>query len=161
MIVKTDKTRCSGCSACFAACPVGCITMRPDAEGFLYPVVDQEKCIGCGKCDRVCPVTEPSTAEAAPAPAWGANARDAALRERSSSGGVFTLLAKDVLESGGVVFGAALTEHCSKAEHIMAENAEQLSRLQGSKYVQSNLKDAFRQAKEKLENGYSVLFTVP
>ena len=159
MIVKTDKTRCSGCSACFAACPVGCITMRPDAEGFLYPVVDQEKCIGCGKCDRVCPVTEPSTAEAAPAAAWGANARDAALRERSSSGGVFTLLAKDVLESGGVVFGAALTEHCSKAEHIMAENAEQLSRLQGSKYVQSNLKDAFRQAKEKLENGYSVLFT--
>lgn len=159
MIVKTDKTRCSGCSACFAVCPVGCITMRPDAEGFLYPVVDQEKCIGCGNCDRVCPVTQPVSTETAPSAAWGANARDAALRARSSSGGVFTLLAKDVLESGGVVFGAALTEHCSKAEHIMAENAEQLSRLQGSKYVQSNLQDTFRQAKEKLENGRSVLFT--
>lgn len=159
MIVKTDKNKCSGCSACFAACPVGCITMQPDADGFLYPVVDEVKCIQCGKCERVCPVSNPVLTETEPVAAWGANAGDAALRARSSSGGMFSLLAQNVLEAGGVVFGAALTEHCSKAAHIMVENAAQLSLLQGSKYVQSDLNDTFRRAKEQLENGRSVLFT--
>ena len=159
MIAKIEKNKCSGCSACFAACPNGCITMMPDEEGFLYPVVDLEKCIDCGKCDRVCPVTHPAMTEAVPTLAWGANAKDTALRERSSSGGVFTLLAKDVLKSGGVVFGAAMTEHCSKTEHIIAENDEELSRLQGSKYVQSNMNNTFRKAKAQLESGKSVLFT--
>lgn len=159
MIAKTEKNRCSGCTACFAACPVSCITMLPDEEGFLYPVVDHEKCIGCGMCDCVCPVTKPVAMEIAPTAAWGANAKDTTLRESSSSGGVFTLLAKKVLESDGVVFGAALTEDCSKVEHIMVKNIEDLPRLQGSKYVQSDLNDAFWQAKENLESGRSVLFT--
>ncbi len=50
----TDRSRCSGCSACYAICPVGAIAMRPDEEGFFYPVVDAEKCNRCRKCISVC-----------------------------------------------------------------------------------------------------------
>ena len=78
------KELCCGCSACFAICPMssiesnilvkykflkssireesfkytGAITMLPDEEGFLYPVVDAEKCIRCYKCLSVCPYKE-------------------------------------------------------------------------------------------------------
>ena len=49
------KEECCGCSACFAACPKGAITMVPDEEGFEYPVIDPEKCIRCQLCMKVCP----------------------------------------------------------------------------------------------------------
>ena len=31
-----EKELCTGCTACASACPLGCITMQPDAEGFGY-----------------------------------------------------------------------------------------------------------------------------
>ena len=33
----------------------GAITLLPDEEGFLYPVVDAEICIRCYKCINACP----------------------------------------------------------------------------------------------------------
>ena len=45
---------CCGCSACFAICPVNAVSMAPDKEGFLYPVVDASVCIRCYKCLAVC-----------------------------------------------------------------------------------------------------------
>lgn len=48
------RESCCGCSACFAVCPAGAISMQPDEEGFLYPVIDAEKCVGCRKCLSVC-----------------------------------------------------------------------------------------------------------
>lgn len=56
MIRVSDKIKCTGCASCFHVCPVSCITMTPDEEGFLYPVVDENKCIECHKCENVCPV---------------------------------------------------------------------------------------------------------
>ncbi len=47
---------CTGCSACQAVCSKRhAITMQEDAEGFLYPKVDQARCNHCGKCYRHCP----------------------------------------------------------------------------------------------------------
>ena len=56
MITITDKANCTGCSACYAICPKHCITMCPDAEGYLYPSVDINLCIDCGACENVCPI---------------------------------------------------------------------------------------------------------
>lgn len=49
-----DRENCCGCSSCYASCPTKAINMKPDEEGFLYPVIDTEKCIGCNKCLSVC-----------------------------------------------------------------------------------------------------------
>lgn len=53
-ILFVEKYECCGCSACYAICPKGAISMQPDEEGFLYPVVDKEKCVKCNACIKVC-----------------------------------------------------------------------------------------------------------
>ena len=56
MIRIDDKARCCGCGSCANICPVGCIEMRPDEEGFLYPSVDEKRCVNCGRCEKSCPI---------------------------------------------------------------------------------------------------------
>lgn len=29
--------------------------MKPDEEGFMYPIVDESICINCGLCEKTCP----------------------------------------------------------------------------------------------------------
>lgn len=50
------KEECCGCTACYAICPMKAISMQPDNEGFLYPVIDIQKCVMCKKCIKVCPI---------------------------------------------------------------------------------------------------------
>ena len=56
MIEITDKVKCCGCTACFNICPKKCISMQPDKEGFLYPIVEKKQCVNCGLCEKVCPI---------------------------------------------------------------------------------------------------------
>lgn len=56
MIKIEKKEDCCGCTACANICPKQAITMKPDPEGFLYPVVNEENCINCGVCDATCPI---------------------------------------------------------------------------------------------------------
>lgn len=56
-ILFNKKSECCGCTACYASCPVGSITMECDEEGFFYPQIKEEKCIKCYQCVKVCPVT--------------------------------------------------------------------------------------------------------
>ena len=79
-------------------------------------------------------------------------------RLRSSSGGVFRVLAEDVLADGGVVYGAAFDVH-NRLRHVRAESADALVPLTGSKYVQSEIGTAFCQVRADLKNGRRVLFT--
>lgn len=53
-VLYEASENCCGCSACYAICPVCAISMTPDEEGFLYPVVDAQKCIRCYRCILVC-----------------------------------------------------------------------------------------------------------
>lgn len=106
MIKLADRLVCTGCSACTAACRFGAIEMLQDAEGFLYPCIHKSKCKKCGACSRACPVLS-NREERKPLETYAANALDDELRMESSSGGVFSLLPKDVLGRNGIVFGAA------------------------------------------------------
>lgn len=103
-ILKIPHNKCTGCGACANACPKNAITMELDAEGFLFPKVNEELCIDCGKCRKVCPVEHPVSHHPAPK-SYAVWAKDS-VRKESSSGGMFTLMADWVLEQGGVVFGA-------------------------------------------------------
>jgi coenzyme F420-reducing hydrogenase beta subunit len=127
------------------------------AEGFPYPQVDLLQCTECGLCQRVCPVIGATTIHGEPV-AYACSAIDDAVRMTSSSGGVFALLAENVIDDGGVVFGAAFDEDFSVVhEHI--ETRAGLARLQGSKYVQSRVDIAYAQAEAFLKQGRRVLFT--
>lgn len=152
-----DKKECCGCTACVHVCPVDCITMREDEEGFLYPAIDEEKCIHCHKCERVCPIqniddlnTETET--------FVGYSRDEAIRKQSSSGGVFSVVAEWILKESGVVFGAAFDENF-EVHHIAAETQEDLEKLRGSKYVQSRLENVYPEARQYLEMNRKVLFS--
>lgn len=155
---RIEKNHCTGCTACASVCPKGCITMAADEDGFLFPVVDAEKCVSCGLCEKVCPIITPLEKPTNEPVAYAAYSRDEAMRLSSSSGGVFTELAKAVLNDGGAVFGAAYNE-AFEVVHICAENETDLARLRGAKYAQSDLGDSFRDVKRRLEQGQKVLFS--
>ena len=157
MIHISEKQSCAGCTACMAVCPKNAIAMVADENGFQYPFVDPEKCVDCGLCDKVCPFDKTST-EASKRSAYAVKHKDRSVLEESTSGGIFTAVSDYVLAQGGVVYGAALDENIV-VRHIRATTAEERDRMRGSKYVQSDLGDAFLQVKNDLAEGKTVLFT--
>ena len=163
MIQIQDPTACSGCGACAAICPRQAISMRENAEGFLYPAVNIDVCVGCDLCDKICPVRQRQLqgegAVEAPLPqAFAARNTDLSERLASSSGGIFALLAGSVLDAGGVVCGAAFSVDYRAVRHIFIDKKSELSRLMGSKYLQSDVGDAYPRVKEFLAAGREVLF---
>lgn len=154
--VRPDKAECTGCGACMSICPKGAISMQPDAEGFSYPAVDPALCVSCDLCEKRCPVG--AAHEAHSVQAFGAQHRDAAVRGASSSGGVFTALARRMVSQGGVVFGAAFDDRLH-VEHIGAMDESEIAGMRGSKYVQSDAADAIANAAALLARGIPVLFT--
>lgn len=154
----TKKADCCGCGACQQSCPKNCITMEPDGEGFLYPKVDESICVDCGLCEKVCPILLVRRSQPSAVDAYAAYVPDEQLRQCSSSGGVFSVLAKEILGRGGVIAGAAFDEDFS-VRHILVEKDEDMNRLRGSKYVQSRMEDTYIQIQSLLKQGKSVLFT--
>ena len=154
--VRPNKAECTGCGACVSICPKKAITMKPDEEGFLYPVVDSALCVNCDLCEKRCPVGKdvPSRQQKA----FAVQHADQQVRAMSSSGGVFTALARDMLARGGVVFGAAFDENL-RVEHIGAFNEDEMALMRGSKYLQSDAADAIENAASLLARGIPVLFS--
>lgn len=157
MIRIENKQNCCGCSACVQRCPKHCISMKEDEEGFLYPVVDEAVCINCGLCEKVCPII--SRPEKLPTmEVFAVKNRDEAERMASSSGGVFISLAKNIIEQGGVVFGAVFDEDW-EVKHTYAETLDNVRPMMGSKYVQSRMENCYCEAEMFLKSGREVLFT--
>ena len=156
MINITDKTKCCGCSACVQRCPKQCIRMKEDEQGFLYPVIDTAACIDCGLCEKVCPMFNP-LATKEPLQVLAAKNRNEEQRLRSSSGGIFILLAEHIIERGGVVFGARFNEKW-EVEHCYVEAIEELEPLMRSKYVQSGIGNTYKEAERFLKQGRQVMF---
>lgn len=150
--------KCTGCRACEKRCPVSAISMSINNEGFLYPEVDKDKCIGCGVCDRFCPVKMEGRFEN-PLGVWAVRytQNEEGLR-KSTSGGAFLGLAQYFLEQGGVVVGAAYTSDW-RVEQVIVDNMSNLSILQGSKYVQGDVKDTYEQVERYLADGRLVLYS--
>ena len=152
-----NKKECCGCTACFHICPINCIVMKEDEEGFLYPNIDKAKCIHCNKCKEVCPNRNIENRNTRTQTFVGYY-KDDEVRKQSSSGGIFSAIAEWILQQKGVVFGSAFDENF-EVHHIAVETKEELIKLRGSKYVQSRLENTFLEAKEYLEKKRKVLFT--
>ena len=157
MIHIVDKSACVGCNGCASVCPTQCIELKADEEGFSYPVVDVVKCIDCGLCERVCPVLV-QEGERVPLHTYAAVNNDNEVRVKSSSGGIFYPLAVSVIADGGVVFGAVFNDKW-RVVHTHAQCIDELYRMRGSKYSQSEIGECYKLAKKFLSEGRRVLFT--
>lgn len=154
--LKQDK--CTGCMSCYNICTKKCITIETDGEGFYIPVINKKTCVNCGACQRVCPVySQKSPINKEMNVAYACYSLDEKLRMESSSGGVFGSLARKVISSGGIVFGAGFTSEL-KVEHFLAHNIQEINNIQKSKYVQSYIGDAYKKATDELKNGKTVMF---
>ncbi len=157
-MIQVSMDACCGCAACANSCPKACIEMRANHEGFLHPKVDTSRCVECGLCEKACPVLQSKLENTTTPVSYIAYNADREERGNSSSGGIFVLLAKKILEQGGVVFGAALTDDCYAVQHIAIENVADLPKIMRSKYLQSEIGDTYRKVKQYLVAGRIVLF---
>lgn len=157
MIKIEDKTKCCGCHGCMNVCPTGAITMEEDSYGFKYPHVDESKCINCGLCEKVCPIINNKKIDNKPK-AYGCYNKNEEVRLNSSSGGIFTLIAEEIISKNGIVYGAAFDNDFS-LKHIRVDNVNDLEKLRTSKYVQSAIGDTYKECKKDLDEGKYVLYT--
>jgi len=152
-----DYLHCSGCSACKNVCPSDAISMEENDEGFLYPVINKEKCTQCGLCKKVCPISKQEVFNDNPIDYFAMQSKNERILYNSSSGGVFYSIAKYILDKDGYICGAELKN--KETRHIIINNEKDLYKLMGSKYVQSEIGDVYKEIKAILENNKLVLFT--
>lgn len=155
-MLRTNHENCSGCSACYNICPTGAINMIQKEDGFLYPSVDNEKCTKCGLCNKVCEKLNLTNFKNPVC--YGAMAEDEERLKGSSSGAVFPIIAKYVIEKGGYVAGAIYDENWT-VKHFITNNLEGVEKIRGSKYVQSSIGESYKKIKELLDQGELCLFT--
>lgn len=157
MIHISNKEDCCGCGSCANICPKNCITMQADEEGFLYPNTNIDVCVNCDLCNISCPLNIEKTINQKTS-VYGCYNKDEYIRQNSTSGGVFYILCKYVIENNGVVFGAAFDDEFN-VYHDYAETITECEQFMGSKYVQSVIGDIYIKVKEFLDNNRLVLFT--
>lgn len=159
MFVQEKKENCSGCGVCKLICPNNAISMVVDKEGFLYPYINLEKCTNCGLCKKICPFKgKQQLKENKNLKIFAVKNKNQEVREKSSSGGVFSLLAEEVIKQKGSVYGALLDKK-NQVMHAEITQIKNLYKLYGSKYVQSDLKNVYNEIKEKLSKGKKILFS--
>lgn len=152
-----QQQQCYGCRACEQICPKGAISIHPNEEGFLYPVINQDLCIDCGLCAKICPYDTPLPMQQ-PLKAYAIQYKDKERLSNSSSGAAFPAIADYVLNMGGYVAGCIFNDKM-EAIHIVTNQLEMVEKMSGSKYVQSNLNNVFTEIKQLLVSENLVLFS--
>ena len=158
MIRIADKRLCCGCTACASVCPLKCIDLRFDEEGFRYPFINEEKCINCGACENVCPMISGNTSAEKnnTTELYGSQDNNVDARMSCTAGGIVSLIAEEMFKQGVNVYGC-LYENMVVC-HTIAKSDKDLNGFHGSKYVQSDLRKVFIEIKDKLSENKIVLF---
>ena len=159
MIDKVSVADCTLCGACINACPTDAIRLKKQYLDFCYPDIDADLCINCNKCELSCPILgEKSKPENGFPIAFAAKSKNDEVRIRSSSGGAFYEFANKMLKDGGYVCGAVFDEEFH-VKHIVSNSKNDVYRMMGSKYAQSDMGYCYREIKDVLEKGHKVLFS--
>lgn len=157
-ILLCDIYSCTQCRACEQVCPKHCISFVEGKDGFDVPRIDTDVCVECGACIKSCHQLNLTKKKNRPLYAYAAWSNDEQVRTTSSSGGVFSEIARYVFERNGVVAGAVMDEDL-KVHHTFASDMDSLFPMRGSKYVQSDLTGIYSKIKEYLQAERFVLFT--
>lgn len=152
-----EKELCTGCGVCIIKCPKKCISFSVDNEGFQYPKVDYTKCIKCGICFKICPVNIKPIEGVVQGVYGGKNAIDEE-RIKSSSGGIFSVIAKEILMKSGVVYAVCQDKKDFEVKHIAIESYSEIDKVRKSKYIQSELGNTFVKILSDLNKDRTVLF---
>jgi coenzyme F420-reducing hydrogenase beta subunit len=153
-----ETKECTGCMACVNACKHGALTINSDNEGFDHPNLKETLCVDCKLCEKACPILNPILPNNKEQEVYACWTNDIELRLQSSSGGLFTELARIILLKNGIIFGAALDDQL-KVYHTYVNSEDQLRKLRGSKYVQSRIENSYQKTKWFLLKGKMVLFS--
>ena len=159
MLVK-DKSNCCGCEACMNICPQNAIEMTVDEYGYKYPKINHEKCIKCGLCKKTCAYQNDFELQENEE-TYVAITTNKDILMKSASGGIFGQIASNIIKQNGVVYGCSMEKENEKLtpKHIKINTLDEIKKLQGSKYVQSDINYTYKLIKEDLENGKKVLFS--
>lgn len=158
MIDQIEKIKCTGCKMCGDVCQSKAISFEINEQGFWYPVVDKTKCIKCGLCIRKCTINKDEVF-VDKRKAYAAWSKNDAVRRDSTSGGVYYELANAVLDKGGYIVGSVYTEDYCGAYHIASNNKDDLRKIMGSKYFQSDTEGIYEKTRKLLNEGEYVFFT--
>lgn len=150
------EEHCTGCGLCVQHCPKHCISIKLGKLGHVYPSIDQAICIDCGKCRRICPSLHDLDARY-PMRAYAAWAKEVEDYKTSTSGGAASVLANNFIQNSGVVYGCVVQDGI-KISHVRIDNKEDIVKLKGSKYAQSNIMDIIPLVKNDINVGLRVLF---
>lgn len=156
MMEICKKELCTGCAACYNACPHNAIEMSEDECGYFYPRINNDICINCGLCKRICPVNTPCEL-VYPIKSYAVTTKNLDELMSCASGGAATLLSRAIINEGGVVFGCD-GKDIRRVHHAPKETNDSLDDLKGSKYVHSYIGDIYQQVKIELEKNRLVLF---
>jgi len=154
-----ENPLCMGCTGCVAACPFDALATVEDRLGYYRPEINIDACTECGLCVRMCPaIVLPKKPSAEMPTVYAFVGNDKEEVRKSTSGGIFPLLAREIIQQNGKVAGVAWTKDF-KAESILISSEEDILLLQKSKYVQPQVGDLFRRIREELRQGTTVLFS--
>lgn len=159
MSVITIGNKCCACKTCEQICSVNAISFKRDTDGYEQVCVDESLCIECGICEKVCPILNVRKPEKKDMPllCGAALSKDDSLKEEGSSGGLFGVFAKHIINGNGVVYGAAFDKYL-QLRTSRAKNQEELFPLYKSKYLLCDTNNSFHQIKNDLKSGISVLY---
>ncbi len=149
-------SKCIGCGLCKAKCPKEAIEMKEDENGFVYPKIDLTKCIHCDLCRKSCPINEHQKIEDFEKEYYISKNKNKKEQLEGTSGGLCHIFAKKTIQNNGVVYGCEMYEN--KARHIRIDKEEQLERIKGSKYLQSDVTTIFSLLEADLKNKKEILF---
>jgi len=156
-MINLPHEKCYGCQGCLNACPKDAISMKEDECGYRYPFVDHNKCIKCGLCLKVCPELNSYDLNA-PKNVYAVTSKDKLIIKTAASGGFSSVLANYIISRGGVVYGCS-EENFEKIGHVRIDNINNLNKIKNSKYVHSDIRLTYREAKADLNKGKVVLFS--
>ena len=150
-----EKKKCTGCMLCVSKCPIDCINIVQDTEGFFYPNVNVEKCVNCGKCAENCPSLnriKKNTIKCV----YMAQYKDDNKLIKSASGGIGQAMAREIISQGGVVYGC-IYDNEFVARHTRVDNLDGISKLNGSKYVQSDFSHIYNMLDTDIKSDKNIL----
>ena len=156
-----NKKECCGCAACETICPQDAIGMHPDEEGFLYPEINNVRCINCGLCKKVCAfkLKDKDDRNSTVIRQYAIKYKRNEIRKKSQAGGSFAALAIALFENNdkAAVYGASFYE-VYKVRHEAIYTESEVEKLQGSKYVQSDMQGIYKVIEQDIGSGYTVMF---
>ncbi|ONI41750.1 hypothetical protein AN396_03195 [Candidatus Epulonipiscium fishelsonii] len=152
------QRECYNCSTCKVVYPLSCIELVKDELGFGFPKINHNICNECMLCKKVCPAINSKSKNLEQSFVYTASHIDKDERLKSASGGTFFAIAQYIISNGGIVFGAAYDKDF-KVKHIGVNNLADLELLRSSKYVQSDIENTYKEAKQYLDNNKIVLYS--